>query len=230
MNDSAPSENPHKLPAGVRTITPGDAQWPAAVNDLDTPPTILYVRGAGNLSVLTRGEVTLVIGSRSCTSYGAEVASDLGHDLSASASPSTVLTGAAYGIEACATRGALSADRPAVVVTAGGVDVAYPRAHASLFDRVAQDGLIVSELPPGVTPTKTSFSRRNEILAALANSVVVVEASLQSGAMVTARAAHALGRKVYAVPGPVTSVVSRGTHELIAEATATILPDPSSLP
>jgi DNA processing protein len=141
------------------------------------------------------------------------VASELATDLASGGW--AVVSGGAYGIDAAAHRGALAASGTTIAALAFGVDVAYPRGHASLFARVRDEGgVLVSEFPPGATPTKPRFLMRNRIIAALTRGTVVVEAAHRSGALNTAAVARRLGRPVLVVPGPVTSAMSVGCHRL----------------
>jgi DNA processing protein len=126
-----------------------------------------------------------------------------------------VVSGAAFGIDQAAHRGALAGEGATVAVLACGVDRAYPAAHRELLDYVAETGLVVSELPPGCAPTKLRFLSRNRIIAALSLGTVVVEAAVRSGALNTASWAGTVHRPVMGVPGPVTSAPSEGVHELI---------------
>jgi DNA processing protein len=128
------------------------------------------------------------------------------------------VSGGAYGIDAAAHRGALAGQAaPTVAVLACGVDVAYPRGNERLLDGIAQRGLVVSELPPGSTPTRARFLVRNRIIAALTLGTVVVEAAARSGSLATADRARELGRHLMAVPGPVTSALSTGCHALLRD-------------
>jgi DNA processing protein len=129
----------------------------------------------------------------------------------------TVVSGGAFGIDAAAHRGALAAGAPTVAVLACGVDRPYPAAHGALFHRIAEAGLLVSEWPPGCAPLRHRFLVRNRLIAALTRGTVVVEAAARSGAQATARRAQQLGREVLVVPGPVTSAMSVGCHELLRE-------------
>ena len=154
-----------------------------------------------------------VVGARAATQYGLHVASDLATDLASRGW--AVVSGGAYGIDSAAHRGALAAEGSTIAALAFGVDVAYPRGHASLFARIrAEGGVLVSEFPPGATPTKPRFLMRNRIIAALTRGTVVVEAAYRSGALNTAAVARRLGRPVLVVPGPVTSAQSVGCHRL----------------
>lgn len=215
---------------GIRFLVPGDAEWPgqvAALRDSDVlhdaggEPVGLWVRGEGDLRQVAAASVA-VSGSRAATSYGLEMATDLGRDLASMGK--TVVTGAAYGIDQAALRGALLASGTGVAVLPCGADRAYPSAHAELLEKIAQrGGLVVSECPPGTSPTRTRFLARNRIAAALTEATVVVEAAVRSGTMEMVHWADNLHRPVMAMPGPVTSVASAGTHELLRRGGATMV-------
>ena len=207
---------------GIRFVIPTDDEWPIQLNDLDTETPIgLWVRGDGGLAETVQNSIA-VVGARACTTYGERVASELG--TLASDHGDTVVSGAAFGIDAAAHRGALSAGGTTVAVLACGVDVAYPSAHQGLLDRIAQNGLVISEMPPGATPRKQYFLVRNRIIAALSKQTVVVEAALRSGALSTAHWAGDLGRTVWGVPGPITSASSAGVHRELAAGYMSIVP------
>lgn len=215
--------------AGLRWIVPGDRAWPERLNDLGHAPPIggatgaplgLWVRGDGSLADLVEQSVSIV-GARDCTAYGAEQAAEIAAD-SASAG-FTVVSGAAFGIDACAHRGALAMLAPTIAVLACDAATSYPRAHAALLQRIAEEGLVVSEQPPGRSPTKARFLARNRLIAALTLGTVVVEARRRSGALNTLAWADQLGRASMAVPGPVTSQQSVGTHEAIRDGKAMLV-------
>ena len=192
---------------------PGDEEWPGQLDDLgDSRPIGLWVRGTANLRLWALRSVA-VVGARACTEYGAHLATTLGAALAERGW--TVASGAAYGVDGAAHRGALAADGPTLAVLASGVDHAYPRGHTELLARIAEQGLLVAELPPGAHPTRSRFIQRNRVIAALTRGTVVVEAELRSGSLVTARRALALGRYTMGVPGPVTSGLSAGVHQLL---------------
>lgn len=198
---------------GGRFIVPGDREWPSQVDDLgDARPLGLWVRGAHDLRRWALRSVALV-GARACTTYGAHVAADLGTGLAERGW--VVVSGAAFGIDAAAHRGTLGADGATIAVLACGVDVPYPRGHAALIQRIAQQGLVIGELSPGDHPTPGRFILRNRVIAALTRGTVVVEAAHRSGALATARDAQRLGRHTMGVPGPATSGLSAGVHELL---------------
>lgn len=214
---------------GLRWVVPGDRTWPQQLDDLDHveplqgatgAPLGLWIRGSGNLAKLTAASVA-VVGARDCTPYGAEAASEIAAD--AAASDVTVVSGAAFGIDASAHRGALAMGRATVAVLACDAATDYPRAHAALLSRIAESGLIVSEQPPGQAPTKARFLSRNRLIAALAGGTVVVEARRRSGSLNTLHWADRLGRSTMAVPGPVTSQQSGGTHQAVRDGKAVLV-------
>ncbi len=215
---------------GARLVCPGDAEWPARLEQLATleegPPVALWVRGPLPLDEAVRRSVA-VVGARAATDYGTYVAGELGAGLADRGW--SVVSGGAYGIDAAAHRGALAGAGTSVAVLGCGVDVAYPRGHDALFARLAEQGLLVSELPPGSTPQRRRFLVRNRLIAALTAGTVVVEAALRSGALSTARRAAELLRHVMAVPGPVTSAMSAGTHQLLREAAAVLVSGPAEV-
>ncbi|GAA2525899.1 DNA-processing protein DprA [Streptomyces levis] len=204
--------------AGVRFVCPGGTEWPAQLDDLgDARPLGLWVRGRAALRMWALKSVA-VVGARACTEYGAHMAATLAAGLAEQGW--VVVSGGAYGVDGAAHRGALGAGGATVAVLACGVDRPYPRGHSRLIGRIAEQGLVVGELPPGDHPTPSRFILRNRVIAALTRGTVVVEAAHRSGSLVTARAAQRLGRHTMGVPGPATSALSAGVHELLrGEAT-----------
>lgn len=154
-----------------------------------------------------------VVGTRASTAYGDHIAADFAAGLADR--DVAVVSGGAYGIDGAAHRSALAADGVTAAVLAGGIDVLYPAGHSALLHRVSTSGLLISEYPPGVRPTRHRFLTRNRLVAALTGATVVVEAGIRSGAASTAGWARSLGRVVCAVPGPVTSSASAGCHTLL---------------
>ncbi|MDQ0598607.1 DNA processing protein [Streptomyces canus] len=198
---------------GVRFVCPGDAEWPGQLDDLgDARPLGLWVRGAPSLRMWALRSVA-VVGARACTEYGAHMAATLACGLAEHGW--VVVSGGAYGVDGAAHRGALGAGGATVAVLACGVDRPYPPGHTELITRIAAQGLVVGELPPGDHPTPSRFVLRNRVIAALTRGTVVVEAAYRSGSLVTARAAQRLGRHTMGVPGPATSGLSAGVHELL---------------
>ncbi|MDX3854407.1 DNA-processing protein DprA [Streptomyces sp. AK02-01A] len=198
---------------GGRFVCPGDAEWPSQLDDLGSAgPVGLWVRGRPDLRIWSLRSVA-VVGARACTPYGAHMAASLGAGLAERGW--VVTSGAAFGVDGSAHRGALAAGGATVAVLACGVDVAYPRGHAELIGRIAEQGLVIGELPPGDHPTRGRFVLRNRVIAALTRGTVVVEAQYRSGSLATARGAQRLGRFTMGVPGPATSGLSAGVHELL---------------
>lgn len=213
---------------GWRYLIPGDSEWPTQLMALGAAsPWGLYVAGA-ELRVAAARSVA-VVGARAATNYGMNVGSELATDLAARGW--AVVSGGAYGIDSAAHRGALAASGVTIAALAFGVDVVYPRGHVSLFARIRDEGgVLVSEFPPGSTPTKPRFLLRNRVIAALTRGTVVVEAAHRSGALNTAAAARRLGRPVMVVPGPVTSSMSVGCHRLArADDPARLVTDASEV-
>lgn len=194
---------------GMRILVPGDEEWPTGLDDLGDPPWCLWARGPVRLGELDH-RMLAVVGARASTSYGDEMAMSLCHDLAGRGW--AIVSGAAYGIDGAAHRAALGAGGTTVAVLASGADVAYPRANAQLIAAIAEQGVVVSETPPGGAPARMRFLARNRIIAALAVGTLVVEAGLRSGARNTVKHARDMVRHVMAVPGPVTSQASAGAH------------------
>ncbi len=200
---------------GYRLVCPGEPEWPTQVEDLrDARPLVLWVRGAMDLRHACLRSVA-VVGSRAVSAYGAHIATELAADLAGCGV--TVVSGGAYGIDACAHRGALAVSGRTVAVLASGLTFGYPKGHYELFEAIAQSGVVVSEHPPDRAPTKPGFLVRNRLIAALTRGTVIVEAALRSGALNTAKHTRELNRPVMAVPGPVTSAQSAGCHQLIRD-------------
>jgi DNA processing protein len=215
--------------AGARFVVPGDEEWPAGLDDLRHAESIqrrggepvgLWLRGPGHLAHLMERSVAIV-GSRAATAYGNGIAADLAADLVEQGV--TVLSGGAFGIDVAAHRGALAAGGPTVCVLANGVDVAYPPGNAPMFETLARDQLLVSELPPTAHPTRVRFLARNRLIAAMSQGTVVVEAALRSGARNTAGWALGCGRPLMAVPGPVYSRASTAPHLMIRSGQAVLV-------
>ena len=196
---------------GYGWVGRGDAAFPSRLASIHDPPPGLFIRGSGDLALLERPSVALV-GARACSHYGASVARSLGRELAAAGV--VVVSGLARGVDAQAHRGALESGTT-VAVLGCGIDRDYPRSHAALAAEIARGGLIVSEYPPGVEPAPWRFPARNRIVSGLTLATVVVEARERSGALITADLALDEGREVLAVPGEITSQLSRGTNHLL---------------
>ena len=201
------------------SVLRGRPGYPPLLAELHDPPARLHLRG-GSAEVLSLPAVA-VVGARSCSPYGAQVARDLACELAAAGL--VIVSGLARGIDGEAHRGALAAGGLTVAVLGCGIDRDYPRAHAELARRIGERGLVVSEYPPGVEPSPWRFPARNRIVAGLARATVVVEARERSGALITADFALELGRDVFAVPGEITSGLSKGTNDLIRQGATPLL-------
>ena len=213
---------------GVRFVIPGDPEWPARLDDLSHaelldqrggPPLGLWVQGPARLDALDRA--VAVVGARSATTYGADIAASLAGCLVRADRP--VVSGAAFGIDQAAHRGALAVDGANIAVLACGVDRSYPTAHHDLLEHLRHTSAVVAEVPLGCAPMRTRFLSRNRLIAALTRATVVVEAAARSGALNTASWAIRLNRPLMGVPGPVTSAQSEGVHELIRSGAASLV-------
>lgn len=208
---------------GARLVCPGDEEWPARLDDLAWVGRAsfgLWVCGSQLLNEATETSIAIV-GTRTATDYGAQIAADMSYDLAERGW--AVVSGLAYGIDSAAHRGALSAGGTTIGVLACGIDVPYPGGNRPLYDRLTTEGLVVSEHPPGSAPQRYRFLVRNRIIAALSLGTVVIEMAIRSGARSTAAHAAAINRHVMAVPGPITSAMSGGCHRLLRERPETVL-------
>lgn len=193
-------------------VTLDDPDYPSGLLQLADPPALLHV--VGQRESLNRPMVA-VVGSRNATAGGVAHARAFSAELSGAGL--TVVSGMALGIDAAAHDGALAGGSGTVAVLGTGVDVIYPRRHLALSERIALDGALVSELPLGTAPLPGLFPRRNRLIAAMARGVLVIEAALRSGSLITARLAADYGREVFALPGSIHSPLARGCHALIKE-------------
>jgi DNA processing protein len=219
---------------GARIVVPADADWPSGLRSLATleldvggrvnrdvrPPLCLWARGAHLLDQAFERSVAIV-GARAATGYGTHVTTDIAFGLAER--EWTVVSGGAFGIDAAAHRAALAAGGLTVAVLACGIDRPYPAGNASLFEHIAESGLLITEWPPGAEPLRHRFLIRNRVIAAATRGTVVVEAAARSGASQTMSRVLALNRIAMVVPGPVTSAMSVGCHELLREQPQTRL-------
>ncbi|MBG0568812.1 DNA-protecting protein DprA [Actinoplanes sp. NEAU-A11] len=210
----------------ARLVVPSDGEWPASVNTLAAleldgpgainrdirPPLCFWVRGSWPLAEAVDRSAAIV-GARAATSYGTQVSSDLAYGLADRGW--TVVAGGGFGIEAAAHRGALAAGGRTVAFLSCGVDRPYPAGNSALFDQIADRGLLISEWPIGAEPLRHRFLVRNRIIAAATRGTVIIEAAKRSGAAQTIGRALVLNRPAMVVPGPVTSVMSAGCHEIL---------------
>ena len=201
--------------AGCWALCRHEENYPAQLRDAADAPWALIGRGdPGLLAELEPVGAVTVVGARRATAYGREVARELGRELAGAGI--VVVSGLAFGIDACSHRGALDAGGRTVAVLGCGPDTAYPAANRSLWRRICEQGLVLSEFPPGAAPWRWTFPARNRIMAALAGMTVVVEGARRSGSLITADLAADLGRDLGAIPGPVTSRASAGPNALLA--------------
>ena len=214
----------HPVVAGAETIyrdclrtdtdvlTMADADYPAPLKHIHDAPLVLYTRG--DRALLGREQIGIV-GSRNATRAGLEHARSFAAALGRKGL--LVTSGLALGVDGAAHAGALDAGFPTVAVIGNGVDRPYPYRHRTLSDRIAGDGVIVSEYPPGTSAKAGHFPRRNRIISGLSRGILVVEAGLKSGSLITARLALEQGREVFAIPGSVHNPLARGCHDLIRQ-------------
>ncbi|SNY14464.1 DNA-processing protein DprA [Paractinoplanes atraurantiacus] len=219
---------------GARIVVPSDEEWPRRVDSLATlslegngrilrdvrPPLCLWVRGAWPLGETLERSVA-VVGARAATAYGTHVTGEISYGLAEQGW--TVVSGGAFGIDAAAHRAAMAAGGRTVAVLACGLDRPYPAGNSAMFEQIAESGLLISEWPPGAEPLRHRFLIRNRVIAAATVGTVMVEAAARSGASQTLSRVLALNRTAMVVPGPVTSAVSVGCHELLRERPEAIL-------
>lgn len=197
---------------GNHILTLGDSAYPAQLLEIADPPALLYVRG--NPALLHRPGLA-VVGSRNATPQGLKSAEEFAYVLAQGGLP--IISGLALGIDAAAHRGALRAAGTTVAVIGTGADRLYPARNQTLARQIMETGAIVSEFPLGTPALAANFPRRNRIISGLARGVLVVEAAVESGSLITARLAAEQGRDVFAIPGSIHSPVSRGCHRLIKQ-------------
>lgn len=195
-----------------------DSGYPEQLKNIFDPPPVLFLRG--NSGFLKNTSVSLV-GSRRASPYGLTVAESLSRDLASVGI--TVVSGMARGIDTAAHRGAIDAGGKTVAVLGCGVDVVYPKENRKVMESIIQHGAVVSEFPPGTPPDSWHFPVRNRVISGLSKLVVVVEAAERSGALITAHVALEQGRDVMAVPGNITSKLSKGPNGLIKQGAAPVL-------
>jgi DNA processing protein len=210
------------LDRGLGVLCTHAGDYPHALRGLPEAPPVLWHTGSARfLTELLGAPSVAVVGSRRPSAYGLEVAEELSRGLSSSGV--TVVSGLAMGVDAAAHRGALRAPEPRTIAVLGsGADVVYPRVNRSLYDRIVEQGVVLSESPPGRRPFRWTFPARNRIMAALTAMTVVVEAADPSGSLITAAFAAELGRGVAAVPGRVTSSTAAGSNRLLRDGAAVI--------
>ena len=198
---------------GVKVVTPADENYPMPLRAIEKYPAALYYRG--NLPDFEKELCVSVVGTRSLTMEGQRNAYNLGFGLAKGGA--TVVSGMAKGIDSASQKGALYAGGSSVAVLGCGIDVVYPKENLALMEKLVLVGAVVTEYPPHTPPIGTNFPVRNRLINALSVATVVVEADMNSGALITARLALEQGKDVFAYPGPVNSFASKGTNRLIAD-------------
>ncbi|KUG03578.1 rossmann fold nucleotide-binding protein smf [hydrocarbon metagenome] len=197
---------------GIGVSALDESSYPEALKNIHDPPAVIYCRGRmaalGNFSIA-------VVGARAATGYGKRIARELGQSLAEC--NVTVVSGMARGIDKEAHQGALDRNGCTIAVLGSGIDVVYPRENHKLYEQICSDGLVISEFPPGSNPDPAHFPMRNRLISGLSRGVVVVEARIKSGALITADFALEQGKDVFAVPGPINSPASAGTNKLIKQ-------------
>ncbi|HLN32176.1 MAG TPA: DNA-processing protein DprA [Gemmataceae bacterium] len=202
---------------GVRLLVHGTADYPESLANIASPPHLLYVRG--EIQAKDRNAVAIV-GSRHCTAYGKRISERLASELTRAGY--TIVSGLARGIDGIAHRAALQSGGRTLAVLAGGLSKTYPPEHAGLADEVAAGGALISEAAMRMEPMAGMFPARNRLISGLSRAVLVIEAAEKSGALITASHAAEQGRTVFAVPGPLDSPASAGTHELLRKGAVLI--------
>lgn len=193
-------------------MSTASGEWPGALLAISSPPRKLYF--TGNIGTLSKACVAIV-GTRHPTRYGERVATDIASAMARAGA--CIVSGLAYGIDACAHRAALAVGGATAAVLGTGIDQVYPAGHCRLYDEIADSGVVLSEFPPGTAAFKGCFPRRNRIIAGLSQLTIVIEAGAKSGALITASYALDYDRKVAAVPGPIDSPQSAGSNLLLRD-------------
>ncbi len=208
---------------GIVVLPLGDQRYPSLLREIDRPPPLLFIKGDPMLLALPQ---IAIVGSRNATASGRENARSFAAALAASGF--VITSGLALGIDGAAHSGALERGKT-IAVTGCGVDVVYPRAHMELHHRIiTEGGAVVSEFPPAMPPLAGHFPRRNRIISGLSAGVLVVEAASRSGSLITARCAMEQGREVFAIPGSIHNVASKGCHQLLKQG-ATLVESASDI-
>lgn len=203
---------------GINVITVLDENYPINLRYVYDNPMVLYCKGdfieEDNLSIA-------IVGSRKATAYGKWASEKFSHELAKLGI--TVISGMAKGIDTCAHKGALNGNGRTVAILGSGIDVIYPKSNKDLYNEISQNGVVVSEFPIGTEPYATNFPLRNRIISGISLGVIVIEATEKSGSLITAEHAMEQGKEVFAVPGNINSMFSRGTNTLIKDGAKIVL-------
>lgn len=194
---------------GMRILSVFDQEYPISLKQLHDPPLVLYIKGELPKELYR----VAIVGSRECTHYGIRAAEEFANQLAYVGIP--IISGGAKGIDSTAHRACLEAGGKTVAVMGCGLDIVYPSENAALFQKITENGAIISEFPPTTPPMATNFPQRNRIIVGLSQAVIVAEAARNSGATITANIAADEGREVYCVPGNIFDGTSAGCNELI---------------
>lgn len=208
--EEAQAEFDRAAQAGARFVAKPEPDYPPVLRHVDDAPPLICIKGRSEL--LARDAVAIV-GSRNASANGKRLARTFAGDLASAGL--TIVSGLARGIDTAAHEAALA--RGTVAVLGNGIDIVYPPENADLQKAIGAEGLLISEMPPGATPRETSFPRRNRIISGMSRAVIIVEAALRSGSLISARFANEQGREVFAVPGSPLDPRAEGTNRLISE-------------
>ncbi len=199
----------------IKVIKKGDSIVPDFIWKMEESPETLYC--IGDESLLTTRAVA-VVGARKCSQYGRQIAMQTGKILAENSV--TVISGMAAGIDGYAHRGAIEGNGKTIAVLGCGPDICYPESNRKIYEHICEEGLVISEYPPGTNPRPWFFPMRNRLISAFSEMVVVVEAGKESGSIITAEKAAEQGKEIMAVPGNISSILSQGTNRLIADGAA----------
>jgi DNA processing protein len=195
---------------GIKAVGLDNPLYPEMLREIEDAPIILYTKG----DIIPQDRYAIaIVGSRKATHYGTSVAENISEELSSMGF--TIVSGMARGIDALSHKGALRAGGRTIAVLGSGLDVPYPPENKGLMEKIANSGCVISEFPPGTLPDRENFPRRNRLISGLSLGVLVIEATSDSGSLITAGYALEQSREVFAVPGNITSSHSKGTNELI---------------
>ncbi|SHH27730.1 DNA processing protein [Caloranaerobacter azorensis DSM 13643] len=202
----------------AKIITIFDDDYPKHLKSIYNPPKVIYIKG----SLESKDEVSIaIVGARKATAYGKWAAEKFAKELASLGI--TIVSGLAYGIDTKAHEGALIAEGRTIAVLGNGIDLIYPKTNKALFEKIQNNGAIITEYPLGVQPLPYNFPMRNRIISGLSLGVLVVEASKKSGSLITAQMALEQGREVFAIPGNINSVYSKGTNLLIKDGAKLVM-------
>lgn len=193
-------------------VTIDSNEYPVLLREIHDPPIILFVHGS--MEVLKSIQIGIV-GSRNPDTAGRKLANEFAHELVYAGA--TVTSGLALGIDGCSHQGALDAGGHTIAVTGNGLDMIYPARHKALAEKIVENGILVSEFPPGIKPIPANFPRRNRIISGMSTGVLVIQAACRSGSLITARYAMEQGREVFAIPGSIHNPLAKGCHTLIRQ-------------